>query len=177
MSRLSYVIAGLFAASLALSAPAFADSEIGIINVEKIMAKSKAAQSVRTQLQSKQKSFQAELDAKQKQLVQEDQELVKQKNTLAKDAFEKKVKDFQAKAATAQREIQTKKSSLDKAFAAALGQIQEKVVAISKNVAENKDLKAIISASQVLYGDPELDITDDVLEQLDSDLPSVSVKF
>jgi Skp family chaperone for outer membrane proteins len=128
-------------------------------------------------MQAKQKSFQAELDAKQKQLVAEDQELVKQRNSVAKDAFEKKVKDFQGKAAAAQREIQTKKGQLDKAIADALGQVQEKIIAISKDVATEKSLDVVVSSSQVLYAKPELDITADVLSKLNSALPSVQVKF
>ena len=163
--------------TLLIVSPAVAETSVGIINVQKIMEQSKAAQSVRTQLQTKQKGFQAELDAKQKQLVTEDQDLVKQRNTLAKDAFEKKVKEFQGKAAQAQREIQTKKVQLDKAFGDALNQIQDKVVTISSEVAKEKDINIVISSSQVLYGDTDLDITDEVLSKLNSALPSVQVKF
>jgi len=175
--RHSKCLVAFVLASLFISAPAMAATSVGIINVQKIMEQSKAAQSIKSQLQAKQKSFQAELDTKQKQLVQEDQDLVKQRNALAKEAFEKKVKDFQAKAADAQRQIKVKKDQLDKAFGEALNQIQEKVVAISRDIAKEKGMNVILSASQILYGDVELDITDAVLSKLNSDLPSIQVKF
>jgi outer membrane protein len=175
-TRLSKTALVFATATLLLASPALAQN-VGIINVQKIMAASKAAQSIRTQLEAKQKGFQADLNAKQSQFQAEDQALKTQEGKLAKEAFEKKVKDFQAKFNAAQQEIQTKKEQLDKAFTAALNQIQEKVVAISKSVAEEKELDLVISSSQVLYGKPELDITDAVLKNLDSALPSVQVKF
>lgn len=159
---------------VAVCQPAMA-AEYGVINIQRIMQDSKAAQSVRSQLQTKQKSFQAELDAKQKQLVTEDQQLAAQRSKLSKEAFEKKVKEFQTKATNAQREIQTKKAALDKGFAEALTKIQEKVGAISAAVAKEKGMNMIIAASQVVWGDPKLDVTDAVLAKLNSELPSVTV--
>lgn len=165
-------------ATAALAAtPAMADNTTGVVNVGKIMQASKAAVSVRSQLQAKQKAFQADLDAKEKQLYSEDQALVKQKDSADKAAFEKKVKDFRAKAANEQRDVQAKKAQLDKAFAGALDEIQKTVLDIVKQVAAEKKLNLVVSASAALYVDPSLDITDEVLSRLDSKLPSVAVKF
>lgn len=160
-----------------IAAPAFADSSIGVVNVAKIMQTSKAATSVRSQLQTKQKSFQGELDAKEKALLAEDQSLVKQKDSTEKAAFEKKVKDFREKAANEQRDVQAKKAALDKSFAAALEEIQKNVLDITKQVAAEKKLNLVVSSAQVLYTDTSLDITDEVLKRLDAKLPTVTVKF
>lgn len=165
-------------ASLGLMAtPAFADTSVGVVNVAKIMKDSKAANSVRNQLQAKQKAFQSELDAKEKALLAEDQALVKQKDSTDKAAFEKKVKEFREKAANEQRGVQAKKASLDKAFAASLEEIQKSVMEIVKQVSTEKKLNLVVSSAQVLYGDDSLDITDEVLKRLDTKLPTVTVKF
>jgi outer membrane protein len=167
-------------ALLALTAfglPAQAETAIGIVNIQKIMNDSLAAKSVRDQLQNKQKSFQSELDAKEKALMKEDQELVKQRANMEKDAFEQKVKSFRERAAKAQGEIQAKKASLDKAFAGALEEIQTNVVTITTNVAKEKKLNVVISSAQVLYGDASLDITEEVLRQLNKKLSSVKLNF
>lgn len=165
-------------AALALTAtPALADTSIGVVNVAKIMQNSKAAASVRSQLQAKQKSFQSELDAKEKSLLAEDQALVKQKDSTDKDAFEKKVKEFREKAANEQRAVQAKKVALDKSFAGALEEIQKNVLDVVKQLAAEKKLNMVVSSSQVLYGDSSLDLTDEVLKRLDAKLPTVTVKF
>lgn len=159
------------------TSPAFAETTTGMVNVAKIMHDSKAASSVRSQLQAKQKAFQAELDAKEKQLLAEDQGLVKQKDTTEKAAFEKKVKDFREKAANEQRAVQGKKAQLDKSFAGALEEIQKTVLDIVKQVATEKKLNLVISSAQVLYAEDSLDVTAEVLKRLDAKLPTVAVKF
>ena len=164
-------------ASALIATPALADTAVGVVNVAKIMHDSKAATSVRSQLQAKQKSFQAELDAKEKSLLAEDQALVKAKGSTDKAAFEKKVKDFREKAATEQRAVQGKKAALDKAFAESREEIQKNVLDITKQVAAEKKLNLVTSSAQVLYSDPALDITDEVLKRLDAKLPTVAVKF
>ncbi len=169
----------LAAASLPLlAAPAFADMTTGVVNVAKILHDSKAATSVRNQMQAKQKALQSEVSDKAKELHAEDQSLVKQKDTTTdKAAFDKKVKDFQDKAGKEEREVQDQKVALDKAFAGALEDIQKNVLDITKQVAAEKKLNLVVSSAQVLYADPSLDITDEVLKRLDAKLPTVAVKF
>lgn len=168
----------LFALStMAMANQAAAETNIGIVNTQKIMHESKAAQSVRTQLQAKKKEFQAALDAKEKQLLAEDQALAKQQGSVEKAAFEQKVKDFRAKAAAAQREVEQKRQQVDKALAGALENIQATVIGIVKEIAAEKKLNVVVSSAAVLYTDPALDITDEVLNRLNSKLPNVTVKF
>jgi Skp family chaperone for outer membrane proteins len=175
ISRLLFSLATIGLISTA--SPAFAETLVGVVNTQKIMRDSKAAQSVRSQLQAKQKAFQAELDAKEKALLAEDQALAKQQASVEKAAFEQKVKDFRAKAATAQREIQTKKLQVDKALAGALENIQETTLQITKEVAAEKKITLVVSAAAVLYADSSLDITDEVLKRLNAKMPNVTVKF
>jgi outer membrane protein len=160
-----------------MAQPVFANTAIGFVNVTRIMQDSKAAASVRNQLQAKQKAFQTELDSKEKELLAEDQALIKQKDKVEKDAFDKKVKAFREKAAGAQRQVQEKKAQLDKAFGASLEEIQKSVIEIVKQVAAEKKLTLVLSSAQVLYGDTSLEITDEVLKRLDAKLPTIAVKF
>ena len=165
-------------AAFALTAPsAFADTSVGVVNVAKIMQESKAATSVRSQLQTKEKSFQAEFDQKQKDLHAEDMALVKEKDKVDKDAFGKKVKAFQDKAVQVQQQVQQKKGALDKALGASLEEIQKTVLEIVKQVAAEKKMNLVVSSAQVLYSDQTFDITDEVLKRLDAKLPTVAVKF
>lgn len=167
----------LLAATLAVATPAFAETTIGVVNIQQIMRDSKAGNSVRNQLKEKQKSFQAELESKEKALIAEDQALAKQSNTTEATAFQQKVKDFRTKAANAQREVVGKKDKLEKAFAGALKQIQDNVQTIVKEVAAEKKMAVVLPSSQVMYADPTLDITAEVQARLDSKLPSVQVNF
>lgn len=174
---LSRILVLTFVVTFAAITPASAETTIGIVDTAKIMRDSKAAQSVRSQLQAKQKSFQAELDAKEKSLLAEDQALAKQQGNVDKAAFEQKVKEFRTKAANAQREVQEKKASVDKALTSSLQNIQQTVMQITKEVATEKKLNVVLSSAQVLHADSGLDITNEVLTRLNSKLPNVAVKF
>lgn len=158
----------------AVSQPAMA-AEYGVINVQRILQESKAAQSANTQLQAKQKAFQADFDAKQKQLVTEDQQLAAQRSKISKEAFEKKIKDFRAKAIAAEQDVQNKKIALAKASSEATNKVMQKVIDITASVAKEKGLKLVIAGSQVVWGDPSLDVTEAVLKKLNAELPSVPV--
>ena len=163
---------------MAFAAPvAHAETNVGVVDLVKILQSSKANVSLRSQEQPKQKAVQAEFDSKEKELLAEDQALVKQKDMPDKAAFEKKVKDFRQKAANEQKAIQTKKAALDKAALNAFDDIQKAVNDAVKQVATEKKMNLVVAQAPTLYHDAALNITDEVLKRVDSALPSVSVKF
>lgn len=163
-------------ASLAVASPAIA-AEYAVINVQKIMQDSKVATSVRNQLKAKQDAFKSELDAKEDALQKEDQELAKQRTVLSQEEFNAKYNAFRKKAAETQKDVQVRRRALDKGFANAFAQIQKTVTDIAAEVCKEKSYNMAISANHVLYADPALDITGDVLSRLDQRMPSINVQF
>jgi Skp family chaperone for outer membrane proteins len=162
----------IFSASNAQAA-----TSIAVVNLPKIMREAKAADSVRTQVQAKQKSFQAELDQKEKELQKQDQDLAKQRSVLAPEAFEKKYAEFRKKAAEEQKTVRTKRGKLDKGFTTALVEIQKKVTEIVEKICKAKSYDAAISTTQVVFAQPAIDITAEVLVELDKQLPKLDVNF
>ncbi len=154
-----------------------AKSPIAVVNIQLIMQDSTAAKSVRDQLESKQKAFQSEITKKEEQLQKEDQELGKQRSALSKDAYEEKVRAFRNKATDVQKEVQSKKAMLDGAFERALNEIQKVVTEIIVDMSKEKGFSTAIPTSQLLYADPKLDITTEVLNKLNQKLSKIDVKF
>lgn len=166
-----------FVACTMLAFTASAASNIATVNIQEIMQKSTAAQSVKEQLDTKQKAFQAEMSKKEAQFNSEEQDLRKKRSVLSAEAFEKKVKEFKAKETAAQKDVQAKRAELDNAFSDALSQIQKAVFDIVSGIAKEKAYIAVIPTTQLLWADPTLDITADVLSKLNSTLPKVTVTF
>lgn len=165
-------------ATLALQGSAFAEgSKIAIVNIQSIMRDSTAAKSIRTQLESKQKAYQAEISKKEEEMQKEEQSLGSQRETLSKEAFEKKVNAFRTKATSMQKDVQGKKATLDSAFEKALNDVQKVVNDIITELAKSKGFNVAIPSSQLLYAEPEMDITSEVLTKLNAKLPNVTVKF
>ncbi len=169
------------AAALALAyAPAASAADapaIAVVNIQQIMKDSTAAKSVREQLENKQKAFQGEITKKEEQLQKEDQELGKQRSVLAKEAFEEKARAFRTKATDMQKEVQSKKAMLDNGFERALSDIQKAVTEIITDLSKEKGFSLAIPTSQILYADPTMDISSEVLVRLNKKLPKLDVKF
>ena len=174
--KLTTVFMAFILACLPLSFAQALDG-IAVINIQDIMRDSLAAKSVKKKLEAKQKSFQNEMSKKDKDLQSKEKALAAQQSTLSAAEFQKIVKSFRTSAAKAQRDVSTKKAKLDKAFAAALATIQKTVVTIVEGMAKERGVKVVLPTSQLLYADPSMNITKEVLGKLNKKLPSVKVNF
>lgn len=170
----SLIVAATLAATASFALPALADG-VAVVNIQEIMHSSTAAKSVKEQLDAKRKSFQTEMSRKEAELQKEDQALGQQRSLLSPEAFDKKLKEFKAKANGAQKEVQTKGGELDSAVSASLNQIQKAIGEIVDDLAKQRGYTLVETTSQLLYADPKLDITQDVLTRLNKKLPKVSV--
>lgn len=166
------LMAFLLASSVSMAAQA---GDIAVISMQEIMRQSTAAQSLKTQLEAKQKTLQAEVKAKEESLQKEEAALSKERSALSAEAFKEKVKAFSKKASDAQRDVQQKKGSIDKGMATALGEIQKAVNAIVNDMAKEKGFKLALPTSQIIYADTSMDITSEVLAKLNAKLPKVSL--
>src|SRR5687768_2645286 len=152
------------AVALACIPAAHAESNmIASVNIQKIMSDSTAAKSVREQLDSKMKAMQSDLSKKDEALKKEHQQIDKQRGVLSKQAFEEKTRAFGNKVTEAQKEVQSKKAMLDNAFERAINEIQKTVSDIIAEIAKDKGFVVAMPTSQILYADPKLDITSEVL--------------
>jgi Skp family chaperone for outer membrane proteins len=165
-------------ATIALQGTALAEgTKIAVVNIQSIMKDSTAAKSIRTQLEAKQKAYQAEIAKKEEAMQKEEQELSGQRATLSKEAFEQKVNAFRTKATAMQKDVQDKKATLDGAFEKALNDVQKAVNDIITEQAKEKGFNIAIPSSQLLYAEPGMDITAEVLTKLNAKLPNVTVNF
>jgi outer membrane protein len=174
-----------FTAALAVSAPVLAADAppmIAVVNIQQIMKDSTAAKMVHDKVEDKQKSFQTELTKRDEELQKEDKDLAGQRGALSKDAFEEKSRAFRKKVTDVQKDVQTKKITLDNAYGHALAEIQKAVSEIVADLAKEKGFLLAIPMEappswQILYADNKLDISSEVLERLNKKLPKVDVKF
>lgn len=176
LRRVSSAFLILLGIALFVASPASAQ-DLAVVDVQKIMKDSTAAQAARQQLQAKQKEFQDQISAKEKDLQKEDQELAKQRSLMDQDAFKQKIASFQQKAAGVQKEVREKRQTFTKAYEDAISQLHSHVTGIIADMAKEKGFKIAVPTSQILYADPALDISAEVLSRLNKQMPSLTVKF
>ncbi len=160
-------------------------AKIAVIDIARVERESVAWQSLREQFESLLGSYQSELREKQGALEEEGRSLEQQRSILSSDAFQEKKQAFDQRVANLQRTAQERKQALDKAYAAARGQIRDALRQVVLNIARERDLNLIFSNSPqertVVMAHDELSISEEALERLNESiktvkLPDVSVE-
>jgi outer membrane protein len=166
----------ILAASLLFIGNAAA-SEIGVLDVEKIVKESSAMRDIQNKISKKQDEYQKEVTKKQNELEADQKRIEGKKNVLSKDALEKETKSFEKKIDDLKTFVDKKQNSLKKASLDSMGKVNDKIKEIIADISKEKSLDAIIPASQTLYYKDELDVSDEVLKRLNKKITKVDVKF
>jgi outer membrane protein len=156
---------------------ALAEGNIGVLDVQKLMANSLASKSIREQIDKKREQYQQEISKDEDRLRKKDKDLAEQRNVMAPDKFEQEKNAFKTEVETVQRDVQKKRVQLDRAYAKAFAEVQEAVTGVVKEVAAEQKLNLVLPSGQTLFFDPKMDITDTVVSRLDKKISKVSVKL
>lgn len=148
----------------------------GVLDLNEVMARGKAARGLIAQRETYVERYQAEVAETEKKLRGLDQELIRQRATLPPEEFAKRRQAFQDKVNVFQAQVQTRRSKLEKAFGNAMNTIQAMVIRVTKEVAERQGMNLILYRSQTFLFDPGMDITDTVLTEVDRRLPNVTMQ-
>ena len=167
---------GLVALSLFISQTALA-SDIGVLDLEQIIKDSKAMRDIQTKVNKKQDDYQKEITKKQNDLEAEQKVIEGKKNVLSKEGFEKEIQKFEKKVDELKNYVDRKQNSLKKASIESMSKVNEIVKEIVDDIAKDRGFKIIVSASQTIYFNDTLDVTEEVLTKLDKKITKVDVKF
>ena len=179
--RTAFWLAGLVLALAQIATPAaFAQSQLPaaiavVVDYTRILKDSKAAKSIRDQIDARRKVFQDQISKEEKRLYDAEKDLTKQRSVLSQDAFAEKRKAFEADVANVQRGAQDRRRQLDQVGAAAFVQVRNSLVDVVTALQSQRGFNLVLPSTAVLLFSPQIDLTDDVMTQLDKKLPSVKV--
>ena len=168
------VLASVFTMMLLAPSAARAESTtIAIVDVEKILAESKAAKSLQAQIQSKKEAFQKEFAAKEKELKATETSLMSEQGKLSAEEFGKKRKAYEEKILETQKLFKKRRGSLDEGLSKAMQSLRKNIVEAAAQVAEEKKFDIILTRESVLIAEKGLDITTEVLTKLDAKITDI----
>lgn len=164
-----------------LAAPALAQTNIAVINEERVLRESTVGQHIQSRIQAIAEEIDAELTAMSQPLQQETERLnvetasmtpqaVQQRPDLMQrvEALNQQAQQFEATRRVRQQElVQTERQAMRPVYEA-LSPILEEVVA-----ARNIDI--LIDRSNLVFAAPATDISDDVIARLNQAVPTVTV--
>ncbi|MEQ8861921.1 OmpH family outer membrane protein [Thalassobaculum sp.] len=159
----------------ALAQTSAAQLPIAVVDVQGIMRAAQAAKGVQDQIEKRREAYQAQVSSEEKRLRQAEQDLAQQRTVLAPDAYQQKVREFQAQVADVQRKVQMRKRELDETFAAAMNELRGALVSVVAELAEQRGIKLVLFKSQIVIAEKSLDVSEETLQRLNERLPTIKI--
>jgi outer membrane protein len=150
---------------------------IMVVDVQALLQNSKSAKMVRQQIEQKRAEYAKEISHQEETLRQERDALQRQQASLSADALNQKGREFQQKVNDLDRNVQSKRQSLERSNAEALEKIQEVMLKIITDIAKDRKANLVFQRSELVLFDQNFDVTDEVLQKLDEQLPTLTVNF
>lgn len=167
------LMSGAVWAQTAPTKSTIAPAIIVIVDAARVQRESLAGKGLAAERERYQQTYNTEFENTRKQLQAAEQDLAKQRSTLAPDVFQEKVRTLNARVAEFQRQYQGAVRALDKSTAAASNDLQKAVVGVTSEVASEVGAGLVLHKQQVFLHEERMDITAQVIERLNKRLGSI----
>ena len=157
--------AKLFAQEVVLS-PEFEIGRIGVVDLNSILRDAQATETVRGLLDDKRAEFEQEFTAKETELLDLERDLQDKRSSMSEQEFASAVAEFQQDVTIVQRDIQTKRQALDKAFQESQDALREFALNVIKEIAGEQRIDIVFDRNSAIIFRQELDISSAVLGRL-----------
>jgi outer membrane protein len=169
-------VAALSVAPVAAQAQQAPAAIIVLVDTQQIFAECTACKAAQTQLQSQAAAIQSRAQALGAPLQTEAEAIQKAAGGKAPDAaLQTRIKALQTKESSANQEIQSRQQAFQRNRAYVAQQINAKLDPIITAVMQKRGANIAVDRGATLAASSSVDVTADVLAQLNSQLPSVSV--
>ena len=155
---------------------ASAEQKIAYLDMKFVLNNSKAGKGAQDFLQESFKENQKIFLDKENALKKKESDLIVQKTVLTKEEYKKKTNALRKKVIDYQSQRRTSLEKITTQRAEARQKLLEKLDPILKTYVKENDISLIIDKKNVLMGNTNLDITNIIVEKLNKEFPSLSIK-
>jgi Skp family chaperone for outer membrane proteins len=148
-----------------------------VVDVQSLLLNSKSAKMVRQQIEQKRAEYAKEISHQEEVLRQERDTLQRQQASLSAEALNQKGREFQQKVNELDKSVQGKRQALERSNAEALQKIQAVMLKIITDISKTRKANLVFQRSELVLFDQGFDVTDEVLQKLDEQLPTLTVNF
>ncbi len=171
----SAFVVALFAVLLIAASPSYAQVNIAVVDVDLILSKSKAAKSIRSQVDKERKSFLSEVKKKEDKVRADQKALDAKRDELTKEQLIEKFQKLEKKRLETAKGLQEKKKKLDGAYTKAMNKLTKSIYDVCQEIANERKIDLVITRQNIIVGNMSLDITKEVLERMDKSLPKLEL--
>jgi len=175
--RTAAFLVGLLALLAALAPlPARAQQiDVAILGVQEIMRESSAAKAVLAEIQRREAALKAEVQQRENALLAADQELAQQRGTLSAEEIALKRSELAQQAAEVRKYAQNEQAAIAELARRGETEIREAMRKVVEQIAKEKGIELVLNKAQVVLFPGELDITTEVMQQLNAQMPSMNL--
>jgi outer membrane protein len=161
---------GLIALVLAVAVPATAQSNIAVIDVQRVVTESDPGKEALAKLKELQDGKIDEGRALQQELNALQEQVSKQRFTLSEQRLAELSKEIEDKQIGLQRFQDDAERELDEARRRELGGLESRILPVINEIGEERGLTLIFNKFQsgLVYADDAVDITDDVIRRFNT---------
>ncbi|HZD25709.1 MAG TPA: OmpH family outer membrane protein [Alphaproteobacteria bacterium] len=150
---------------------------IAVLDVQKVLRESKAAQDVQQAVEQRRQTFEKKINDERDKLKAEEDKLRKQQTVLSPKAFDKRRRELERRYADLRRDADRTSSRLNDAVNAAMHTLRKEVAKIVADIMNEQNINITLARTAVLVFDERLNVTDQVLARLNEKLPKLDVDF
>ena len=158
------------------AATAHAETKIAVVDIDRVLVVSKAAKSIKKQVDEKREAFLKQVKEQEDKLRAEQKKIEEQRADMSKEELMNKAQEFEKRRIEARNTLQKKKAGLDKSYSKAMNRLTETITEVCQQLADEKEIDLIITRQNIIIGSNSLDITPEVMELMDKKLPSLSLE-
>ena len=155
---------------------ASAEQKIAYLDMKFVLNNSKAGKGAQDFLQKSFKENQQKFLDEENTLKNKENDLLAQKTILTKDEYQKKSDDLRKQVIDYQSQRRASLEKITSQRAEARQKLLEKLDPIMKTYIKENGISLIIDRKNVLMGSTNLDITNIIVEKLNKEFPSLSIK-
>ena len=145
------------------------------LDLNMIMANSKAGKSINSQLETNHKKNIANFQKLEEELKNEEIKIISQKTVISKEDFEKKIMNLRDKANKYRKERNDSINNLNNQRLNATQKMITMIRPILSEYSDNNSISLIIQKRNIIIGKTSLDITDDILKIIDKKIEKISL--
>lgn len=146
-----------------------------IVSHERLLRETAIARLLRKEEQRMTEVLQRQVDQAKLALAGEEAELASARDELSKEAFEQRIKDFDARMRRARQLTQERSGILQKGFQEARAKFVAAIPVVIEELRIESGATLILNADQVLAAERSLDLTDRAIRLFDSIAPTPAV--
>ena len=164
------------AAAPVVAGPPLTPPTVAVVDMQRVLVESAAGKSIQSQLDTERRKIRDQITRMQDELKSQQNQFIRTRSVMAPEAANEQQQQLQRKEADAQRTLQERQEAFQKGESDAVNVVGDNMRDIVQQIAAERHIGMVLNKQTVIsMADKNMDLTDDVVQRLNTKLPTVTV--